>query len=100
MSRDLAIWHKEEIKAALRMKFGSLSALAMSWGYSEHVISGVLSRKRFSIPVEIRISKALDVPLHDLWPDRWEPNGTPKRRPRVVSTRGCANPNSKKREAA
>lgn len=81
MSRKLAAWHKEDIKAELRKRFGSLRSLALSWGYSDYVISGVLSRKRSSIPVELRVAAALGVAPQELWPDRWEPDGTPKRRP-------------------
>lgn len=69
-------WHREDIKAALRKRFGGINALSRAWGYNPKAISNALGHKRSTI-VERRIADALDVTPHTLWPDRWTPEGTP-----------------------
>lgn len=71
------IWDVEGIKAALRRRYGSLSNLARSLGKNERYIAETLRRPDYSIPAERQISEALNVPLYELWPRRWNKDGTP-----------------------
>jgi len=95
-------WHLEDIKAALRKKFGSLSDLSASWGLDRSAIASALRRPNNSKRVERLISDALQVPLHVLWPDRWLPDGNPlPRRFDVVNRNGGLHGlHRQKREAA
>lgn len=77
---DGAGWHREDIKAELRKRHGPITRLSTAWGYSRGAITRVLERPLYSIPLERRVSAALGVPLHVLWPGRWHPDGTPKPR--------------------
>lgn len=70
-------WHTEDIKAALRKQFGSLSALSVAWGLHPSAVSGAINGRKRSVPVERRIAKALRRTPHTLWPDRWSPSGSP-----------------------
>lgn len=70
-------WHVEDIKAELRKRYGSLTALDRLWGYRSGVISTALGTPGMSRRVEKRIAAELERPLHVLWPDRWHPDGTP-----------------------
>jgi len=70
-------WHREDIKAELRKRHGSLSALSRAWSYHPHCISNALARHGYSPEVERRIAQALDTSPHALWPERWTPRGQP-----------------------
>lgn len=65
-------WHPEDIKAALRKRFGPLTTLSRSWGLDRTAISCVLRDPAHSVPTELRIALVLGVPPHELWPDRWD----------------------------
>lgn len=80
MARESPGWHAEEIKAALRRDHGPVTHLSAAWGYSRTAISKVLMRPDYSLRLEERIAETLGVPLHEIWPDRWHPDGTPKQR--------------------
>lgn len=73
-------WHKEEIKAAVRMRGTTLSDLALSAGLGSSTCRLALCAPCF--PGEQVIAEFIGVPAHELWPDRYEPDGTP-RHPRV-----------------
>lgn len=77
MARKPKGWHRERIKAALRMKFGPITHLSASWGYHRPAITNCLADARYSRPLEKRISIALGVPPCVLWPDRWHETGEP-----------------------
>jgi len=70
-------WHVEDIKAALRKKFGALTHLSVRWGFHRTAISAAVTGKKRSSTIELRIARALKLPPHDLWPDRWSPDGRP-----------------------
>jgi Ner family transcriptional regulator len=70
-------WHAEDIKAALRKRFGGLCALSESWGLHHTAISNTLRRPFNSMRVERRIAAALGRSPHELWPDRWRTDGSP-----------------------
>lgn len=77
MARCPRGWHPEDIKAALRKRFGPITHLSTSWGYNRTAIGASIKRPHFSISLERKIAEALDQPPHVLWPDRWSPDGAP-----------------------
>ena len=67
-------WHREDIRAALRKKHGTLSALSVSWGLHPSTVAVALSTPGIAA-VERRIAAEIGVHPHTLWPDRWSPEG-------------------------
>ncbi len=76
-------WHAENIKAELRKKHGSITAVAKAWGVNQPAVSAVFNDPGRSMRIERLIGATLGVELHLLWPDRWHSDGTPKPRPRA-----------------
>lgn len=72
-------WHPADIKAALEKKGWTLRALA-----AHHGIKGSSSLSHTferSFPLnEKRIADALGVPVQEIWPSRYHPDGTKKPR--------------------
>jgi len=67
--------HPEEIKAAIRMRGTTLSALAVSWGHTECAIRHAL---RGPYPkVERLIARFLGLDPAYIWPDRYDSDGSP-----------------------
>lgn len=64
--------HKEDIKGALRKQFGTLTAFEKVRGLPPLSVKDVL-RGRPSRRVETEIATVLELPLHRLFPDRYEP---------------------------
>lgn len=69
-------WHAEDIKAAVRKKGKTLKALAESAGLSNSAVKGALSRPLFC--GEQAIAEFLGIEPKAIWPDRYDPDGTPK----------------------
>lgn len=94
-------WHPERIKAELRLRFGHLTVLSKRWGYSREAISKTLSVRGYSRGLEKLIAEALEQPLHVVWPDRWNADGTPvPLRPTPDLSALPANPHRQKEKAA
>ncbi len=74
-------WHPEDIKAALRKRYGSLRAICRTWGSNRAAISNALRDPAHSVPTEMRIALALGVRPQELWPDRWGADGKALPRP-------------------
>ena len=101
MARDPTGMHVEDIKAALRRRHGTLRALAATWGRHPSSISRALTNPCFSVPTEKLIAKALKMPLHDIWPDRWTEAGESlPRSTHKNATRNKPPVTSQKRRAA
>jgi Ner family transcriptional regulator len=101
MAQKRAGWHREEIKAALRKQFGPISELSTTWGLHPSAITNTLRRPLNSKRVERLIAQALQVSLHELWPDRWSPDGEPLPRFDAVDrSGGLRGLHRQKREAA
>lgn len=66
-------WHAEDIKAAIRKRGMTLSALATSHELDESACRAALIRSQPE--AEKVISLYLGVPLHELWPDRYDESG-------------------------
>lgn len=75
-------WHREDIKAEIRKRGMTMNALAAARGLRPSTVRNALSRPVFS--GEIAISDFLGVAAHELWPDRWTPEGR-RIRPRYAS---------------
>lgn len=72
----------ELIKGALRARGSSLSAVAIQMGLTKEAV-GKVNRHPYPA-VEAAIASALDVHPMDLWPERYQPDGTPfRRRPKA-----------------
>ncbi|NHO33292.1 helix-turn-helix domain-containing protein [Acetobacter fallax] len=69
--------HPEDIKAALRKRFGSMAAFSVLIGRDERAVSKTISASGYSAPVEKEIAKVLCKEPRLIWPDRYHANGTP-----------------------
>jgi Ner family transcriptional regulator len=68
-------WHKADIKAALEKRGWSLRSLAKRHGLSHTTLAQAL---RSSYPAcEKRIAEALDLHPMNIWPSRYNKDGTP-----------------------
>jgi len=65
--------HPELIKAHIRMRGMTLSRLATDHGLHESAVRAALIRPQPE--ADKVISKFLGVPLHELWPTRYDPEG-------------------------
>lgn len=68
----------ELIKGALRARGSSLSAIAVQIGITKEAVGRVNLHPYPA--VEAAIAHALNVKPQDLWPERYQPDGTPRRR--------------------
>ena len=80
-------WHKEDIKAAIRKRGITVRELSIRYGLSPTTTREALIRKNRS--GEQAIASFLGVAASELWPDRYNEDGTPKylRRPRRSTRR-------------
>lgn len=85
-------WHHEDIKGALRKKHRTLEALAKAWGYHPSAVRVALNPGSRWPGLEARIAEELGVAPHILWPDRWNPDGTPKPRSIAKNDSPAARP--------
>lgn len=66
-------WHPADIRAAVTKAGKSLRGLALENDLDESACRAALIRP---LPkAEKAISRLLGVPLHELWPDRWDDEG-------------------------
>lgn len=66
--------HEADILAAVRKsEFRFLPAIARRYGVSDVALRAAFRRPQRA--AEKAISKATKIPLHILWPDRWDENG-------------------------
>lgn len=93
-------WHVEEIKAAVRMRFGTLQAFSAALGYHPYTLSVWLGRGRFNPDVQRKIAEALGEQPRTLWPACWNPDGNPKTVAEWKATRKQTSAHRSKREAA
>lgn len=101
MTQNPAGMHPADILAEITKRYGSMTALAARLGIAACSISHTIRRPVHSMKIERQIAKAIKVPLHRIWPDRWTEAG--KSLPR--SQRGQSAPphhtiSSQKRRAA
>lgn len=77
MDQSATGWHPEEIKAAIRKQYGSLSELARRWNVHRTLLSHALRQTSASAPTERLIAAAIGKAPHVLWPERWNAAGEP-----------------------
>lgn len=77
MARKPVGMHVEDIRAALRKKFGTMAALSRHLGRHPNTVSTVISQPGHSITMEREIAKELGRDPYEIWPDRYHPDGTP-----------------------
>lgn len=70
--------HPEMIKTEVRLKFGSLTAVAALLGLSVNSVSGAIRRPGNSFKTERRIADLLEVSPQSLWPERYDAEGRPR----------------------
>ena len=68
-------WHKEDIKAAIRRRGTTLKRLALDAGLWESATRVALCVPCFR--AEQAIAAFIGIPAQELWPDRYDPDGTP-----------------------
>ena len=66
-------WHREDIKAAIRKRGTTMNDLARERGLPASTVRNALSRPVFA--GEVAIAEFLGIAAHELWPDRWTPDG-------------------------
>ncbi|MFT9091542.1 MAG: helix-turn-helix domain-containing protein [Gluconacetobacter sp.] len=79
MARKPIGMHVEDIKAALRKKFGTLAALSRHLGVHPNTVSITINQPGHSVPMERKICDILGHDPHEVWPDRFHPDGSPVR---------------------
>ncbi|MBR0559532.1 helix-turn-helix domain-containing protein [Neokomagataea anthophila] len=77
MARKPSGMHVEDIKASLRKKWGTLTALSRHLGRNPNVVTQALATPGYSVPVERAIAEELGRAPQDVWPDRFDHNGEP-----------------------
>ncbi|WP_206429560.1 helix-turn-helix domain-containing protein [Burkholderia gladioli] len=86
--------HRADIKALIEKKGQTMSGVARAAGIPESNVRNALTRPVLS--GEMAISAFVELPAHELWPDRWTPDGH-RIRPRYrmkysgASTSGSGN---------
>ena len=70
-------WHPEDIKAAIRKKYRSVSILARANGYNNPSTFSNVFRMPYP-KVEKIIAKSLDTIPEEIWPSRYKDKPTPK----------------------
>ena len=66
--------HQADILALVgKSKYRFFTNISKKYGVSPERMRAALRRPQKG--AEIAISKAIDIPLHILWPDRWDANG-------------------------
>jgi len=79
-------WHPADIRAAVVKAGKTLTGLALENDLDESACRAALIRP---LPkAEMAISRLLAVPLHELWPDRWDEEGRRYRHVRVEKYHG------------
>lgn len=66
-------WHKEDIKAEIRKRGETLTSLAKKNGLGSSCVRAAMVRPYTA--AERVVAAFLGKPLHELWPDRWTPDG-------------------------
>lgn len=81
MEKPYSGWHPADITAAIRKRGKTLTALALENGLSESACRKALILKYAK--AELVIARFINIPVHELWPDRWDGDGKRIRAPRT-----------------
>ena len=69
-------WHKEDIKAAVRKRGKTLAQLSRDNDLCDSATRQALIRPLY--PAEQAIADFIGVPAGELWPERYDSDGTPR----------------------
>ena len=102
MKRERQDWHPEDVKAAIRKRGSTLTALALANGLSESAV-----RRALICPwpkVQAVIAQHLGLRPIEIWPTRYDARGRPLRGLRSIDAQhrsaGRPTPHRQKSEAA
>lgn len=73
MKRSTKVWHREDIKAAVRKRASTLRAISVAAGYSAN--TGTVALTKPMPGPQKAIAEFLGLALHDLWPRWYTPDG-------------------------
>ncbi len=92
--------HPEDIKAAIRKKGKTLESLSIKWGFEASAVASAISRPW--VTVQELIASFLGKSPQEIWPDRYNADGTPKptKQSKEQNTASSAQINSQIRPAA
>lgn len=82
-------WHPADIKAAVEKKGTNLRRLAREKGLNPAACSNALNARH--LPGERAIAECINVPLWELWPDRWAPPAAEVDQPTRIDNRRRAD---------
>ena len=93
-------WHKEDIKAAIRKRGTTLTQLAIDSGLYRSAIRVALIVPTYR--AEQAVARFLGVAAEEIWPDRYDADGTPRhpRAPRADRIPRRTGRHGQKRRAA
>lgn len=69
------VWDKHEIKAEIGRRGGTLKSVAEKYGLTPTALRVTMGRKNPITSADQAISKFIKVPLHELWPERYDDKG-------------------------
>ena len=73
---DGRVWDKYEIKAEIERRGHTMSSLSEMYGLNAQAVRVTINnRKKAITAADQAISDFLGVPLHTLWPDRYDDRG-------------------------
>lgn len=84
--------HRADIKALIEKKGQTMSGVARAYGIPESNVRNALTRPVLS--GEIAISQFVQLPAHQIWPDRWTPDGRrirPRYRTKYIGAKPAGN---------
>ncbi len=73
-------WHWEDVQAAIRKAGWSMRQLALELGYTSGSSALTCVKSRPFPKGEKILAAVIGTPAHEIWPSRYNPDGTPNRR--------------------
>lgn len=77
MTQKRTDWHPEDIRAAIRKRFGSMAALGRHFGVSKTAVPNTINQPGYSAKMERRLAEILGHQAHEIWPSRYHRDGSP-----------------------
>jgi len=69
--------HPEDIRSAVRKKYGSMAKLSRALNLNDNAVSNAICQPGYSVPLERRIAEAIGLTVQQVWPDRYHADGSP-----------------------
>ncbi|WP_029004809.1 helix-turn-helix domain-containing protein [Azorhizobium doebereinerae] len=96
-TRNPRDWHPEDIKAAIRKKGLTLSAVSRGAGLIDDACRHACSRPHYF--GELAIAAALNIPARQIWPSRFDAKGGRKHQHRTRRKPNAAQPCGQRQNA-